>query len=159
LQIWSDENYRILGYEPRAVEPSFQNFMDRVHSDDKERITNATKALLAGEPYQEINYFRIIRPDGTKHILQSQIRCDFDEAGRPIRLTGTALDITELKQTEEKLRESETRIRTIVDNVVDGIITIDEHGIIESFNPAAMTIFGYEADEVIGKNVNMLMLR
>ncbi len=156
-QIWSDENYRILGYEPRAVEPSFQNFMDRVHSDDKERITNATKALLAGEPYQEINYFRIIRPDGTKHILQSQIRCDFDEAGRPIRLTGTALDITELKQTEEKLRESETRIRTIVDNVVDGIITIDEHGIIESFNPAAMTIFGYEADEVIGKNVNMLM--
>ncbi len=156
-QIWSDENYRILGYEPRAVEPSFQNFMDRVHSDDKERITNATKALLAGEPYQEIKEFRIIRPDGTKHILQSQTRCDFDEAGRPIRLTGTALDITELKQTEEKWRESETRIRTIVDNVVDGIITIDEHGIIESFNPAAMKIFGYPADEVIGKNVKMLM--
>jgi PAS domain S-box-containing protein len=156
-QIWSDENYRILGYEPRAVEPSFQNFMDRVHLDDKERITNTVKALLSGEKYQKINELRIIRPDGTERILQSQTRCDFDEAGQPIRLTGTALDITELKQAEKKWRESETQIRTIVDNVVDGIITIDEHGIIESFNSAAMSIFGYEADEVIGKNVNMLM--
>ncbi len=66
-------------------------------------------------------------------------------------------EITERKQAEEKLRQSETRIRTLVDNVVDGIITINEHGIIDSFNPAAEQIFGYHADEVIGKNVNMLM--
>jgi PAS domain S-box-containing protein len=72
-------------------------------------------------------------------------------------LQGVFRDITERKQAEVKLRESETRIRMLVDNVVDGIITINEHGIIESFNPAAEQIFGYHADELIGKNVNMLM--
>jgi PAS domain S-box-containing protein len=50
-----------------------------------------------------------------------------------------------------------TRYRSVVDNVIDGIITIDETGRIESFNPAASSIFGYTADEVIGQNVKMLM--
>jgi len=161
-QIWSDENYRLLGYKPGSVEASFKNLIDRIHPDDKASLTNTVKAALAGKAFQEINELRILWPDGSTHILQSQIRCDFEQAdfekaGKPTRLTGTALEITELKQAEEKLRESETRLRTILDNVVDGIITIDEYGIIESFNPAAVKIFGYPIDEVIGKNVKMLM--
>jgi len=55
-------------------------------------------------------------------------------------------------------RESDQmRLRAVVDNVVDGIITIDERGTIESFNPACERIFGYGADEAIGKNIRMLM--
>jgi PAS domain-containing protein len=49
--------------------------------------------------------------------------------------------------------EEDTRYRSVVDNVIDGIITIDETGRIESFNPAASSIFGYANDEVIGHNV------
>jgi PAS domain S-box-containing protein len=54
-------------------------------------------------------------------------------------------------------QEDNTRYRSVVDNVVDGIITIDEKGRIESFNPAASRILGYSANEVIGKNVSLLM--
>ncbi|MCG8425181.1 MAG: ATP-binding protein [Proteobacteria bacterium] len=53
--------------------------------------------------------------------------------------------------------EAAARSRAVLDNVVDGIITIDQTGIVESFNRAAETIFGYEAAEVIGNNVSMLM--
>ncbi|HOL04793.1 MAG TPA: response regulator [Syntrophorhabdaceae bacterium] len=62
-----------------------------------------------------------------------------------------------LKTTLKSLKEREARIRAILDNTVEGIITINEEGIIEDFNPAAEHIFGYSAQEVIGRDVNILM--
>jgi len=58
---------------------------------------------------------------------------------------------------EQQIDERTKHLSCIVDNLVDGLITIDEKGIVHSFNPAAEEIFGYNADEVIGKNVKMLM--
>jgi len=61
------------------------------------------------------------------------------------------------KEAASALRDSGERLRAILQTAVEGIITIDERGLIESFNQAAETIFGYRAREVIGKNVNVLM--
>jgi PAS domain S-box-containing protein len=64
------------------------------------------------------------------------------------------------QEVQERVRESveaDERMRSIVDHVVDGIITIDEHGKVESYNPAAEKIFNYAASEVVGNNVKMLM--
>ncbi len=66
-------------------------------------------------------------------------------------------ELAERKRVEESLRENEARTRAIVETAVDGIITIDEHGIVENFNTAAERMFGYSAKEVIGKNIKMLM--
>lgn len=61
------------------------------------------------------------------------------------------------RQKSAELRESERRIQSVLDHALDAILTIDESGIIETFNPAAEGIFGYSADEAIGQSVNILM--
>ncbi len=58
---------------------------------------------------------------------------------------------------EAELRDSAARMNTILGTIVDGVITMDEFGVVETFNPAAVQIFGYTAPEVIGNNVSMLM--
>jgi PAS domain S-box-containing protein len=55
------------------------------------------------------------------------------------------------------LRESALHTQTVLDNMVDGVITINVHGLVESFNRAASSIFGYAPEEVLGRNVSMLM--
>lgn len=77
---------------------------------------------------------------------------------RNITIQKTVQDqVQELKQLTLNLAESEGKAHAIVDNTVDGIITIDEKGNIESYNKACEKIFGYEVEEVIGKNINILM--
>ena len=71
--------------------------------------------------------------------------------------TGIVHDISELKRAEEALRESENKINSIIQGAVDGIITINTRGIIEMVNPSAAKQFGYEAEELLGKSINMLM--
>ena len=69
----------------------------------------------------------------------------------------TGFDITGRAQITAALRHSEAQVRAIVETAVDAIITIDQHGTIESFNPAAERIFGYTAAEAIGQKVDLLM--
>ncbi len=83
--------------------------------------------------------------------------CLTDEQGEVRFVIGTGVDITRLRRTERSAAEEEARTRAIIENAVDGIITIDRAGVIESFNPAAERLFGYTAEEAIGQNVTLLM--
>ncbi|MCG7548102.1 PAS domain S-box protein [Pseudoalteromonas sp. Of7M-16] len=70
---------------------------------------------------------------------------------------GTVRDISERKQAELSIKSYVEHIETIMDTVLDGLITIDMRGVIHGFNAAAESIFGFRAREVIGRNVKMLM--
>jgi PAS domain S-box-containing protein len=73
------------------------------------------------------------------------------------KFTGMLHDLSDRVRLEGQLGSSEARWRAVIDSAVDGIVVIDAHGRIETFNPAAERLFGYQHDEVQGRNVSMLM--
>ena len=81
----------------------------------------------------------------------------FDAAGKATVLCGIATDITERKKTEQMIKDREARLQAIMDTALDAIITMDEGRVVLSFNEAAEKMFGYDAAEVNGHNVKMLM--
>ena len=78
------------------------------------------------------------------------------DGGEPI-FVGIIRDITDRKAAELAQRESELRLRSILDTVPDAIVVINAQGMIQSFSPAAERLFGYDSAEVVGRNVNILM--
>ncbi len=98
-----------------------------------------------------------IRKDGTRVPVLLSVTAIRDGSGTITGFLGMALDVTAQKAAEASRQEQETRLRAIVDHAVDGIITIDEWGVIETFNAAAERLFGYTATDVVGQNVKVLM--
>jgi len=78
-------------------------------------------------------------------------------SGAQVSILGIALVMLVLASLFAERRDNEDRMRAIVNTVVDGIITIDDKGIVETLNPAAARVFGYSPEEVVGQNVKMLM--
>lgn len=96
-----------------------------------------------------------LRADGTEFPVELSITRIGSE--NPPTFTGFVRDITDRKKAETALRESEGLLRAVVETAVDGILTIDEQGIVQTINPAAERIFGYSRLEVLGRNISMLM--
>ena len=150
--VWSDQMYRLFGVDPEDFAPSVERVTAFLPPDDRARFEAALARIRDGEDSFRLEHR--LQPEGGAGrwmLTQAAVRDD------DTRLVGTTLDTTELKKTKRALQESEARAQAILETTVDGIITIDEHGIVESFNPAAEEIFGYDAEEVVGENIKMLM--
>ena len=103
---WSDETYRIFGLGLGEFAPSFDGFLEFVHPDDGARVRFAVNQALAGrEPYR-ID-FRIVRRDGSVRAVHAQGEVAIDEDGKPTRMFGTIQDVTEFKELEAQLRQSQ----------------------------------------------------
>ena len=98
--LWSDEIYRIFGLEPQEFGATYEAFLDSVHPDDRELVTNSVNEALDGKPYS-IDH-RIVLPDGSERAVHEQAEVYYDQAGKPIRMIGTVQDITERVRHERE---------------------------------------------------------
>ena len=105
---WSDETYRLLGFEPGAVEITDAGFLDYMHPDERQPLCDEwTVHIQRGESFE--SDFRIFRPDGTVRLLHTWTDFERDAQGRPTHMVGTCQDVTERKRAERELLEADRR--------------------------------------------------
>jgi PAS domain S-box-containing protein len=106
---WSDELYRIFGLVPNESPPSYQALLDRIHPDDRGRLDRTVQGILT-DPGSFRMRIKILRPDKRVRVLQSRGEVLVDAAGQPIKIVGTAQDITELTEAQQALARSSNEL-------------------------------------------------
>lgn len=157
--VFNDRWAEMVGYSLAELAPiSIQTWMDLAHPDDLQNSNDALQRHFAGKlDYYDIQCRMRHRAGHWVWVHDRGRVVSWTEDGKPLLMSGTHADITDFKRAETALRDQAEHTQAILDNMVDGIITIDRVGNIDSFNPAAEHIFGYAADEVLGRNVKILM--
>src|SRR5271165_5610266 len=146
---WSEEMYRIFGYDRRQGLHSFVG-LERIHPEDRDHFLDAYRRSIGDKVSVDVEY-RILLPDGTVRHVHGTGHPILDANGDLIEIFGTVVDITERKKAEESLHESETRFRTFVDQAGDALFIQDlEDGTIIDVNRAACESLGYTRQELIG---------
>ncbi|MDO8672761.1 MAG: PAS domain S-box protein [Dehalococcoidia bacterium] len=143
---WSAVNYSIFGFDPDKVSPSIGAFMDSVDPDEREYVNAAVKAAWDNQKPYDID-MRIIRPDGTRRVVNAKAEVLFDGNGKAVRIIGTVQDITDRKLAEEAL----VRLKQAVESSGEVVFTTDRDGIFTFVNPSFTEVYGFSADEVVGK--------
>ncbi|MBV8763395.1 MAG: PAS domain-containing protein [Hyphomicrobiales bacterium] len=109
---WSTGVYRLLGLEPRGVEPSYSLLESLIHPDDRKLPSDLDDAMHAAEPQDR--EFRIIQPKGTLRWLHTQSEVLLDEKGVPIRRVSIWSDVTARREARETITEQQQRFQSLV---------------------------------------------
>lgn len=147
----------VLGYSEEEI--LGKNWFDTfLPSSVRKRARGVFRELLSvGIGPHEYAENAVITSSGEERLIAWHNAVVTGGQGRPAGTLSSGLDLTEYRAREIELRESEARSGAILRTTVDAIITSDERGRIQSFNPAAERMFGYAVDEVVGENLNILM--
>jgi len=111
---WSEQTHRIFETDPSHFHPSRPDFVKLIHPEDRTKVDAAFEASLEKGAPSKVEY-RIVMADGRVKVLEEHWKVFRDEERRPVRLVGTCSDITERKQVEEALRQSEQRFRVALE--------------------------------------------
>jgi PAS domain S-box-containing protein len=150
--VWSPELEQIFGLESGEFSQKEEDFFEFIHPEDRDLVRAAVlNAIESGTDYDV--EFRYRRKDGHERWMLGRGRGFYDDNGKPHRLAGLGLDITERKQAEMVSK----RLAAIVESSDDAIIGKDLNGVITSWNAGAQRLFGYTAEEMIGTEISRLI--
>ncbi|MBC7868068.1 MAG: PAS domain S-box protein, partial [Gloeobacteraceae cyanobacterium ES-bin-316] len=154
---WSDEMYRIHGLEPQSEIIGFDRFMAFTHPDQREkRIFQIQESLrtLKSEDY----YLQIVTDAGVQKMLKGKGEIQTGPDGLALMVNGTCQDVTKEYLLNKDLQEKEQNFQQLIKNAPDAVIVIDRDSVITLWNPKTEEIFGFTAEEVIGKHLSGIII-
>ncbi len=153
---WSDNQFRLFGYEPGEVTPCFDLFKRHVHPEDLDRVLAVIGGCIEkGHPYD--TDYRYIPVSGEVRYAHAIGTVERDDEGRPIRIRGTLQDITERKRRENELKWLHDRLDGILKHTPNIVCVLDEEGRYLHINPAGQRALGLPEARIIGKSCRNLL--
>lgn len=149
--VWSPENYDIYGLDPKQSSLQYQDWEDKLHPEDRARVNQEVQKVVDQKSSQFNTEFRILHPQRGVRWLLGIGNVTFDDEGKPIKLSGINLDVTERKLREEKLGRSEQQLRRVLDSLYSFVGVLAPNGTLIEANRAALEAANLKAEEVLNK--------
>lgn len=147
-QKWSDETFRIYGYSPGEIEPSYELFLSHVHPEDREQLkSQLDDVMISG--YACKSEMRIIDKSGHVKHIDSKVMIKRDSNGKPISITGFNMDVTEKKMADLKLQKSQQEYKSLFDQNPDGVYSLDLNGNFTNANRTLVELSGLDAESLV----------
>ena len=154
----SPEYLHLHGLPPNTVDDSHEQWVARVHPEDRERVQKYFLAEVAGSAKDYKAEYRIVRPsDGQTRWIRAVAEIERDSQGRALKLIGAHLDITDQKKAEATVQESEGRLRAIADALPFLISYLDKEQIFRFINKPYASWFERPLSQIIGRDVRDVM--
>ena len=154
----SPEYLHLHGLPPTAVDDSHEQWIARVHPEDRERVETNFLAAVAGSEREYKAEYRIVRPsDGQTRWIRAVAEIERDRQGRALKLIGAHLDITDQKNAEATVQESEGRLRAVTDAIPFLISYLDKDQIFRFINKPYESWFERPLSEIAGRHVGDVM--
>jgi PAS domain S-box-containing protein len=157
-RVQSSPGYAALyGLAEGAEESPRAEWRTRVHPDDLGRLDAIRSKTFAEQRHEHNTEYRIVAPEGGVRWIESRCLVSYDACGRPTRMIGVNIDITERKRVQTALEESEARYRALYDDNPSMYFTVDAFDTVLSVNEFGARQLGYTPDELVGQSVLLVI--
>jgi PAS domain S-box-containing protein len=164
--IWSPEHEQLFGLTPDTFDGRYETFDACLYPDDRAGLLQVLQAALQSHSIYQYEY-RVIWADGSVHWVEGRGQAFYDEAGQPIRMSGTVIDIDDRKRNEAQRNQlieqeqtarqaaqaAQKQITTILESISDAFVSLDTQWCYTYVNAKAAQLFNRRPDELIGKNI------
>ncbi|MDH4301957.1 MAG: PAS domain S-box protein [Nitrospira sp.] len=155
-EIWSEEHYRVFGYEPGSVPATYETFKKALHPEDRDRVLTLVEDTFSSDRPYDIEC-RIIQPGGDVRFVRCRGVLIRGSSDQPIRMSGTIEDITDYRLLAAMADDRDLQFKTAMESVPNGMLMVRQDGTISLVNRNVERMFGYVREELLGRPIECLL--